>query len=309
MRSGFWVTGYRTTMAPVMRSSRYVVVWLAVAACVPNEKGRPGGDAGPPGTPAPATARPRPATNAPRPVAAQPIRLREARGLGTDAAGTRSAPSLAAPSDATPVEALRQSSTRLREPFRDSFERADLGSHWRVTSSVWRIQGGQLCGRGAKNHPAWLAHELPTNARIEFDAVSKDPEGDIKVEVWGDGKSFAKATSYTDASSYIVIFGGWKNTYHVLARIDEHAPGRPEVRIDPSGADHRASPVRAGQTYHFKIERSDGKTVRWLVDDIEIISFSDPQPLKGPGHDHFGFNDWDVPVCFDNLVVVPLSGS
>jgi len=28
--------------------------------------------------------------------------------------------------------------------------------------------------------------------------------------------------------------------------------------------------------------------------------------LTGVGHDHFGFNDWDVKVCFDNVRVVPL---
>ena len=26
----------------------------------------------------------------------------------------------------------------------------------------------------------------------------------------------------------------------------------------------------------------------------------------GVGHDHFGFNDWEVKVCFDNVKVTPL---
>ena len=26
----------------------------------------------------------------------------------------------------------------------------------------------------------------------------------------------------------------------------------------------------------------------------------------GAGHEHLGFNDWDAPVCFDNLKVTPL---
>jgi hypothetical protein len=29
-------------------------------------------------------------------------------------------------------------------------------------------------------------------------------------------------------------------------------------------------------------------------------------PLRGAGHDHFGFNNWQVKVCFDNLKIVPL---
>ena len=32
-----------------------------------------------------------------------------------------------------------------------------------------------------------------------------------------------------------------------------------------------------------------------------MFKFTDPEPLSGPGHDHFGFNDWEVPVCFDNV--------
>jgi hypothetical protein len=32
----------------------------------------------------------------------------------------------------------------------------------------------------------------------------------------------------------------------------------------------------------------------------------DPAPLTGPGHDHFAFNGWDAPVCFDRLTVTPL---
>ena len=126
--------------------------------------------------------------------------------------------------------------------------------------------------------------------------------------MWGDGHSYATATSYTNASSYVVIFGGWKNQFHVLARIDEHAPNRPQVKVDPDGA-LNARPVVPNQSYHFKVERTDGKTIRWFVDDIEIISFTDPEPMKGTGHQHMGFNDWAVPVCFDNLQITPLGGS
>jgi hypothetical protein len=29
-------------------------------------------------------------------------------------------------------------------------------------------------------------------------------------------------------------------------------------------------------------------------------------PLKGPRHDHFGLNNWEVPLYFDDLRVEPL---
>lgn len=196
----------------------------------------------------------------------------------------------------------------LTAVFSDTFDRSELGADWNATSNVWKIENGRLCGRGARNHGVWLKRRLPVNARIEFEATSASPDGDLKVEVWGDGRSHATGVSYTNATSYVVIFGGWKNQFHVLARIDEHAPDRPEVKLSPEGTDVRTRRVQANQTYRFKIERTDGKTVRWMVDDIDILSFTDPQPLAGEGHEHFGFNDWEVPVCFDNLRVTPLDG-
>jgi hypothetical protein len=194
----------------------------------------------------------------------------------------------------------------LKGVFRDRFARAELGPAWRATSHVWKISGGRLCGQGAKNHPVWLARRLPRNARIEFDATSLSSKGDLKAEFWGDGESAATDTSYSDATSYLTIYGGWRNRFHVLARRDEHASDRLEVAVDSGGNDWRAQPAQANRAYHFKVERNDGKTVQWLVDDIEIHVFADPDPLAGPGHEHFGFNDWEVPVCFDNLVITPL---
>lgn len=213
--------------------------------------------------------------------------------------------------DAGGPRAHRQPATdpTLQGPWRDDFERTSLGEDWYADAPVWTLSSGRLCGRGAHNHPVWLKRRLPPNARIEFDATSASPDGDIKVEAWGDGSSGATGVSYRDATSYIFIFGGWKNRFHVLARLDEHAPDRVQLAVDPTGTDARTRPVVPDRQYHFKIERADGRTLRWLVDDIEIAALSDPEPLAGEGHDHFGFNDWEVPVCFDRLVITPLGSS
>jgi hypothetical protein len=182
-----------------------------------------------------------------------------------------------------------------------------LGPEWhQAGTNVWHVENGRLCGQGAHNHGVWLRRILPVNARIEFDAVSDSPDGDIKVEAWGDGQSAATSLSYTNATSYLAILGGWKNTFHVLARINEHGTDRKEIKIDPTSDDPREKPATRGQSYHFKIERTDGKTVHWSVDGIEYLSYPDSQPLAGAGHDHFGFNDWEVKVCFDNVRVTPL---
>jgi hypothetical protein len=211
----------------------------------------------------------------------------------------------------------------LRAPFEDTFDRApkpapalvpmappppaELGPDWVSTApGVWRIEGGRLCGERAHNHGVWMRHAIPVNARIEFDAVSDAVDGDLKAEYWGDGRSYATSLSYTNATSYLTIFGGWHNKFHVLARIDEHGNDRKQINVDPTSDDPREKPVFAGQVYHFKVERSDGKTVRWWVDQNEMLSYADPAPLVGPGHDHFGFNDWEVKVCFDNVRIAPL---
>lgn len=180
-------------------------------------------------------------------------------------------------------------------------------AEWITTQpGIWRIEGGRLCGEHAQNHGIWLKRVLPVNARIEFDAIGSSPDGDLKAEIWGDGRSFATQRSYIDATSYLTIFGGWHNHFHVLARINEHAADRKEIKVDPASDDPREKPVVPGQSYHFKIERTDGKTVRWWVDGNEMLSYADTAPLMGPGHDHFAFNDWEVKVCFDNVHVVPL---
>ena len=186
-------------------------------------------------------------------------------------------------------------------------DRGNLGPNWvQIKTNAWRIEGGKLCVQNARNHPIWLNRTLPVNARIEFDVTGYTDEGDLKAEVWGDGASYATGTSYTNATSYLAILGGWKNTQHVLARLNEHGTDRKEIRVDKESDDPRQRPAQKGQTYHFKIERNDGKTVRWSVDGIDFITWNDPAPLAGQGHDHFGFNEWEAKVCFDNVKVTPL---
>ncbi len=196
----------------------------------------------------------------------------------------------------------------LEATFTDAFERVALGPDWQATANTWQIQDGRLCVVNAHNHPAWLKRRIPTNARIEFTAESASADGDIKAEVWGDGRSTPKRSAYRDATSYLIVYGGWRNRFHVLARKDEHSRNRPEVRVQPGGPPN-ARPVEPGRAYRIKVERTDGKTVKWYVDGVEILSYVDASPLTGPGHDHFAFNDWTTPVCFDDLKITPLDSN
>ncbi len=184
---------------------------------------------------------------------------------------------------------------RMNTRFEDRFDRRDLGTDWNATGPTWRIVNGVVQSEHARNHPLWLRRPLPRDARIEFDAWSDSPDGDLKVEVFGDGTSYARTVSYT-ATSYVVVFGGWRNNFNVIARMDEHAPDRRQ-RTEPK--------VVPRQHYHFAIERR-ARVLRWLLDGNPMLEWDDPDPLAGPGHEHFAFNNWDVRVHFDNLVVTPL---
>jgi hypothetical protein len=231
---------------------------------------------------------------------------------GAGAAQTRAAPvSRPAPVAAETASPAGPASAAASAPpiagvFEDGFDRVDLGPDWSALSPKWRISGGRLCARGARNRGVWLRRALPENAVIEFDAVAEAEEGDLKAELWGDGKSGATSSSYTNATSYLAIFGGWKNTKHVLARLDEHGDDRLEIDVDPESDDERARAVEPGQPYRFRIERADSRTLTWSVNETRYLELADAEPLTGPGHEHLGFNDWDAPVCFDNVRVTPL---
>ncbi|MCA9695330.1 MAG: hypothetical protein KC636_37470 [Myxococcales bacterium] len=176
--------------------------------------------------------------------------------------------------------------------FRDDFERDELGPAWRVTGEGARIERGALFVEGLKNHPLWLTQALPDDVRIEFDAYTPSEEGDIKIELAGDGASAAKTANYT-ATGYVILFGGWNNTVNAIVRRNEH--GRDKEAVDKPQ-------VEPGRRYHFVITR-EGGAIRWSLDGAELLLYEDPRPLVGEGHQHFAFSGWESPVYFDNLVI------
>ncbi len=182
--------------------------------------------------------------------------------------------------------------------FRDDFSSPTLGPAWRTTGPGAAIVDGALVLENLHNHPVWLTTPLPDDVRIEFDALALSDEGDIKVEIAGDGKSYARAASYK-ATGYVMIFGGWNNSVNALVRRDEHGNDKRSVSTPK---------VVANRRYHIVLTRKDG-TLTWELDGQEILRFDDPDPLLGPGQQHFAFGGWESRVRFDNLVIASLSGT
>jgi hypothetical protein len=179
--------------------------------------------------------------------------------------------------------------------FNDDFDRKEIGPYWRDTGGHYRIVDGKLRAQGARNKPLWLQRKLPRNAKIEFTVSSLSPAVDIKVEAWGDGQSKATGLSYT-ATSYVFILGGWNNTKSIIARMNEHGKDR-RVRTKPKGI--------PGKTYHFSIARIKNQ-LKWDLDGKGFLDMEDNAPLVGPGHEYFGFNNWESEVLFDDLAIYAL---
>jgi len=179
-------------------------------------------------------------------------------------------------------------------PSADDFERSALGKDWLATDpTAARLENGVLTVERARNHPVWLRRPIPEDATIEFDTWTDSPEGDIKVEAWGDGRSAhaGPAEAAYDATGYVFVFGGWKNTKSVLARQEEHGPNVAE-RTTPR--------VEPGRRYHWLIQRKGGN-ISWSIDGTPFLTLNDPAPLRGPSHAYFAFSGWESPVHFDNL--------
>lgn len=204
-------------------------------------------------------------------------------------------------------------------PYRDDFaDPKTVQNNYFSIGGHWRTVDGWLLSPGVKNNPAWLKAKLPADVAVEFDARSTSPEGDIKCEIFGDGVDHA--------SGYVLIHGGWGNQISVIARRDEHGVAFPalqqqarEANANPddmvaSGfykedtrvrVEANPFPVTIGKTEHWRIERR-GATISWSIDGQPFMQFTDPLPLKGVGHDRFGFSSWEAQLYFDNLSIQPL---
>jgi hypothetical protein len=194
------------------------------------------------------------------------------------------------------VVGCRAKAPALDAPFTDDFERAELGATWNATSPEYRIAGGKLQVANAYNHPAWLRRRLPHDVVVDVDVTSRSPAGDLKLELFGDGESFDPDKGSYTSTGYVLIFGGWHNSLSVICRNNEHDDGRK--------AERRDTRVEPGRSYHFTISRRGG-TIEWNMDGHPFLSWTDPSPLAGPGHEYLAVNDWEADVTFDNLKIGP----
>ena len=184
----------------------------------------------------------------------------------------------------------------LTGPFSDGFDRGEVGSDWHNTGAEYRTAKGALEIQGAHNHPLWLRRKLPANVIVELDATSRSPNGDLKIELMGDGESFDPDQGRYDPTGYIFVFGGWQNSLSIISKLGEH-----DDAVKARRADFKVEP---GRTYHWKIIKRGG-FIDWSIDGRPFLQYFDPHPLSGPGHEFFAFNNWETDVSYDNLTIRP----
>lgn len=184
--------------------------------------------------------------------------------------------------------------------FEDEFERAEIGDQYLQSgpdlnwkAGTWKIEGGRLVAQDIHNAALWLQVEMPEKVRIDVDVRPETDAGDIKVEVFGDGR--------THQSGYIAIMGGWKNSVNCLARRDEHSEERKQ--------DSRCGPgnrcVEPDMEYHWTFIRTDN-VLKWYVDGQLMLVYDDKHPVMGR---HFAFNNWEAKGSYDHLKIYDLSGN
>ena len=226
-------------------------------------------------------------------------------------------------------------------PYQDKFDRATLGDAWWSNGGLWRIVDGQVYSPGVGNNPLWLKARLPADVRVEFDVRSEGADGDVKWEMFGDGRNHS--------TGYLFLFGAWRNRESRIAKLDEHALTADELRTQLAAQarplprqmdllDSLSAPftewsarrdleklqggkyystetpfvvkradlkVERGRKYHMVVTKKGG-LLRWEMDGQLALELNDPSPLSGSGHDRFGFSSWSNDTYFDNLQITPL---
>lgn len=189
----------------------------------------------------------------------------------------------------------------LHTPFTDNFERNRPGSAWFDTIGRYVIDRGVLTISGGYNHPLWLRQPLPSEVEITLRTRALSSDGDLKIELFGDGKSFAFNRGRYFATGYVLCQGGWNNTKTFIARRDEH---------DPRLLMTTRFPVNIGTWHEWRITTHfDGSrlVISWWIDGVLALRLVDPHPLYSSKNRYFGFSNWKSDANFDDLYIAPLT--
>jgi len=188
-------------------------------------------------------------------------------------------------------------------PWRDAFDDpSKLEANYFSTGGLWRVREGELISPGVKNNPLWLKASLPHDVTVEFDVRAMTGEGDVRLELFGDGVDAA--------SGYEIVQGAINNGPSSISRFGISGTPAGSTVTRASGGVHLDVPaprIEVGKRVHHRVERA-GNALRWYIDGALIGTFVDPFPLEGKGHDRLGLSGYEATLAFDNLTVTPGPG-
>ena len=148
-------------------------------------------------------------------------------------------------------------------------------------AGVWHIESGQALRSAARTTTACGSRRPARQRPDRVRRLAESAEGDLKAEYWGDG-AVAATGALLHERDELPHHPRRLEEQVPRARAPQRARRRPQGdRGRPDSDDPREKPVDAGQIYHFKVERKDGKTVKWSVDGNEMLLPGRPEPLVG----------------------------
>ena len=159
----------------------------------------------------------------------------------------------------------------------DDFSQAGSLAHWEPRGCACEIVDGALRMYGGELQMLLLKRDMPGDVRIEFECRQEGAYlNDIACIL---GAIRAKTDWDTSVSGYAVKYGAYTNTLNVITRCDKR------IWSD------QASPLVSGKRYSVRVERV-GARLRWVVNNREICSIVDPDPLVGANRTVVGLLGW-----------------
>ena len=161
---------------------------------------------------------------------------------------------------------------------------------WLVVGGEASVTDGALVVKAAEGTDGQIVLKAPKctgSVRLEVVACLMGAENRIC-----DLSPFLNADESGFAAGYLLQFGAAENTENRIRRAGEVLDGT--VKNKPL--------VQPGKKHVVVAENVAGK-LRLTADGAEVLSYTDPEPLKGEGHGLVGFYTWGDTLKIEKITV------
>ena len=168
----------------------------------------------------------------------------------------------------------------------EDFSDPDILSRWEISGGRYEVKNNELRLYDGKPQILLFKTELPGDVRIEFECSQKS----AYLNTIGCFLGATRSASRTEiaASGYTLEYGAYDNSLNIVTRAYQILWSKP------------ASPLVKGERYCVLAERV-GNRLRLVVNDEEIVSVTDPDPLSGPDRTAVGLVGWIADTCFSRI--------